>query len=291
MIRQRPVPGLPQARAPRQIAAERRLHCLLRQDAFLRIIGRPQFLRPRILSRPPLSLVLALCLSLLLHGLLFGWPWQPPASRLAGESASESATDSSPALAVNLQPVKRSPPPMPAAKPALVAPPPRPPQPAPRPPAVRAQASPVAAPSQPVAAASPSPAVASATMDAASAPAGAPSEAGPTAVSGSASLAPAMPGPLKLSGDLAVVCATRPAPAYPALSRRLGETGKVVVRVLLDREGRVAEATIEQSSTYTRLDEAALAAVRHWRCAPAQRAGQPVAATALQPFSFVLDAY
>ncbi len=104
--------------------------------------------------------------------------------------------------------------------------------------------------------------------------------------------APPLPlpqGPVALGGELSVVCPERQAPAYPAQSRRLGETGKVVLRVTLDERGSVARANVERSSGYPRLDEAALGAVRGWRCTPARRNGQPVEATALQPFNFVLE--
>lgn len=108
----------------------------------------------------------------------------------------------------------------------------------------------------------------------------------------SAPAAPAMPlpvGPVALGGELSVVCPERRAPAYPPMSRRLGESGKVVLRVTLNAQGLVAKATVSQSSGFNRLDEAALAAVREWRCTPAQRNGQAVEATALQPFNFVLE--
>lgn len=104
--------------------------------------------------------------------------------------------------------------------------------------------------------------------------------------------APPLPlpqGPVALGGELSVVCPQRQAPAYPPMSRRLGETGKVVLRVTLDERGNVARASIERSSGHPRLDEAALGAVRGWRCTPARRNGQPVEATALQPFNFVLE--
>lgn len=106
--------------------------------------------------------------------------------------------------------------------------------------------------------------------------------------------APALPlpvGPIALGGELSVVCPQRQAPAYPPVSRRLGETGKVVLRVALDAHGNVARATVERSSGHPRLDEAALGAVRGWHCTPPQRNGQPVEATALQPFNFVLEGY
>lgn len=104
--------------------------------------------------------------------------------------------------------------------------------------------------------------------------------------------APPMPlpvGPVAMSSELSVACTERAAPAYPAASRKLGETGVVVLRVELDETGRVALARISSSSGHARLDEAALGAVRTWRCTPAMRNGQPVRAVALQPFKFILQ--
>ncbi|MCC7310117.1 MAG: energy transducer TonB [Sulfuritalea sp.] len=101
--------------------------------------------------------------------------------------------------------------------------------------------------------------------------------------------APLPPGPVALSTELAVACPERSAPAYPAQSRRFGEEGTVVLRVELDESGRVAAARVDRSSGHVRLDEAAMGAVRTWRCTPATRAGQAVRAVALQPFNFVLQ--
>ena len=101
---------------------------------------------------------------------------------------------------------------------------------------------------------------------------------------------PAAPAePVNLGGELSVVCPERTPPRYPPLSRRLGEEGTVVLRVELDEHGKVCTARVSSSSGSTRLDEAALAAVKTWRCQPAQRHGQPVRAVALQPFKFVLQ--
>jgi len=94
---------------------------------------------------------------------------------------------------------------------------------------------------------------------------------------------------VSLSSELSVACPERTAPAYPAPSRRLGETGVVVLRVELSESGNVAHARVERSSGHSRLDDAALAAVRTWRCTPASRNGQPVRAVALQPFNFILN--
>ncbi len=104
--------------------------------------------------------------------------------------------------------------------------------------------------------------------------------------------APPMPlpaGPVAMSSELSVACPERSAPAYPAQSRRFGETGVVLLRVELDESGRVAAAHVRSSSGHARLDEAALGAVKTWRCTPALRDGQPVRAIALQPFKFILQ--
>lgn len=96
-------------------------------------------------------------------------------------------------------------------------------------------------------------------------------------------------GPMAIAGELSVACPERSAPAYPMSSRRMGETGTVVLHVELDERGQVAAAKVSSSSGYLRLDEAALNAIRAWRCKPATRNGEPVRATALQPFKFVLQ--
>lgn len=106
-----------------------------------------------------------------------------------------------------------------------------------------------------------------------------------------AMVAPPVPmpqGPVTLSAELSVVCPELSAPAYPPLSRRLGEEGKLMLRVELDESGHISTAQIINSSGFKRLDDAALAAVKTWRCNPPRRNGQPVRAIALQPFNFVL---
>lgn len=96
-------------------------------------------------------------------------------------------------------------------------------------------------------------------------------------------------GPLTLSGELSVACPERTPPRYPPLARRMGEEGTVVLRVELDELGKVYAVRVKDSSGFARLDDAALEAVRTWRCHPAQRDGQPVRAVALQPFKFILQ--
>lgn len=80
-----------------------------------------------------------------------------------------------------------------------------------------------------------------------------------------------------------------PAPAYPMLSRRLREEGRVLLRVLVSAEGRAAEVQIRASSGSERLDMAARDAVARWKFTPARRGEQPVAAWVLIPISFSLE--
>lgn len=80
-----------------------------------------------------------------------------------------------------------------------------------------------------------------------------------------------------------------PKPPYPPLSRRLGEQGKVVVRVLIGVDGSAQKAEIKSSSGYERLDQAALATVLRWRYLPGKRGGVPEAMWFNVPINFVLE--
>lgn len=80
-----------------------------------------------------------------------------------------------------------------------------------------------------------------------------------------------------------------PKPAYPSLSKRLGEQGKVVVRVLIGVDGTAQKAEIKQSSGFERLDQAALGTVLRWRYVPGKRAGMPEAMWFNVPINFVLE--
>jgi protein TonB len=204
-------------------------------------------------------------------------------------------------------PAPRPQPPMPQMQPQMPAPlPVRPPPPAPAPARQRAKpprrptppplAAPVATPAPaPVATPAAAP-VAVATAPSApsaptapSAPAGLPdasaaadtsgaSSAGPSAAAG-----PAATGPGQLSGSAAYLYS--PKPAYPALSRRLGETGRVVVRVLIGPDGHAQEAHIAHSSGFGRLDRLALETARdRWRYVPV-----PKAMWLDVPFNFMLE--
>ena len=96
------------------------------------------------------------------------------------------------------------------------------------------------------------------------------------------------PQPLLLSGELSVSCSERTPPAYPKQSLRLGEQGKTVLQVELDELGQVANVVVKTKSGFPRLDEAAVNAVKSWRCTPAKRNGVAVRSVAVQPFNFAL---
>lgn len=80
-----------------------------------------------------------------------------------------------------------------------------------------------------------------------------------------------------------------PKPVYPPVSRRLGEEGKVVLRVRVGAQGASLAVEVRQSSGHPRLDEAARAAVEKWRFVPARQGGEAVEATVLVPLHFTLD--
>jgi protein TonB len=68
------------------------------------------------------------------------------------------------------------------------------------------------------------------------------------------------------------------APDYPTASRRLGETGTVVVKFLIDERGTAIDSAVESSSGYPRLDEAARQALSLCRFTPGTVDGKPEAA-------------
>lgn len=80
-----------------------------------------------------------------------------------------------------------------------------------------------------------------------------------------------------------------PKPVYPAMSKRFGEQGQVVLRVLIGADGVAQKAEIRRSSGYDRLDHAALATVQRWRYVPGRRGGVPEAMWFNVPIHFVLE--
>lgn len=101
--------------------------------------------------------------------------------------------------------------------------------------------------------------------------------------------APQVAQPVMMGSELSLACPNRTPPNYPTASRRMGEHGRVVLRVELDETGKITAVRVKESAGYKRLDEAGIQAVKGWVCNAASRDGMPVKAIALQPFDFVLD--
>ncbi len=75
---------------------------------------------------------------------------------------------------------------------------------------------------------------------------------------------------------------------YPALARRFGVSGRVLVRVLVEASGEAREVLIAGSSGHEVLDQAALKSVRSWRFLPARRGTDTFAAWVEFPVKFEL---
>ena len=80
-----------------------------------------------------------------------------------------------------------------------------------------------------------------------------------------------------------------PEPNYPPLSRRLGEEGKVLLRVRVSAEGQPLTVDLEKTSNFERLDEAARQVVRRWRFVPAKRGDEAIEASVIVPIVFRLE--
>ncbi|ACO73493.1 TonB family protein [Laribacter hongkongensis HLHK9] len=217
--------------------------------------------------------------TLLLHGVLLLALWQTATSRITAAPAMPQATQ--------VELLSLDTPPAPAAT--APAPAPATPQ---KPATSRAQAA--ATPSRqenrprshaaPDTAASPAPAESSSPHTSAPAPSSAPA-------------APAAPGSQRGTTDgssreappsFTADYLANPAPAYPPLSQELGESGQVRLRVAVDASGAPSQVEIAESSGFTRLDRAALSAVKRWRFVPARRGSEAVAGRVIVPIHFNL---
>lgn len=80
-----------------------------------------------------------------------------------------------------------------------------------------------------------------------------------------------------------------PALEVPLASRRLGESGTVWLRVVVDTQGLPKAIQLHRSSGFARLDEQALAAMRQARFQPMEEAGQAFEWLVIAPLQFDLD--
>lgn len=99
---------------------------------------------------------------------------------------------------------------------------------------------------------------------------------------------PATPAPV-VAARYNAAYLNNPEPKYPPMSRRLGEEGKVLLRVRVTADGLAATVDLEKSSNFERLDEAAKQAVARWRFVPAKRGEEAIEATVVVPIVFRLD--
>jgi TonB family protein len=79
-----------------------------------------------------------------------------------------------------------------------------------------------------------------------------------------------------------------PRPEYPYIARRDGREGTVVLRVLVDEEGRSKSLEVNRSSGFEALDKAAMETVRRWRFHPARYGDRRVEAWVNIPIVFRL---
>ncbi|QTW17399.1 energy transducer TonB [Comamonas kerstersii] len=175
-------------------------------------------------------------------------------------------------------------PPTPAPPKPQPKPKPQPPKPAPKPvqkapPLPKAIADPTPAPDAPTG-----------TLESESAPVAdtappappAPAQAAPTAATPSGAPEVVLP-----SSNASYL--NNPRPSYPSISRRMGEQGRVMLRVLVNTDGRAEQIELKESSGFDRLDKAAIAAVKKWRFVPGKRNGVPEAMWNIVPINFVLE--
>lgn len=101
---------------------------------------------------------------------------------------------------------------------------------------------------------------------------------------------PAPPAPEPRAVDIGMVrYLVQPVLHYPTQSRRLGEQGRVNVRVLVDANGLPQEVRVARSSGFQRLDDAALATVRATRFKPYTENGTALAFWVVMPLVFELE--
>jgi protein TonB len=95
-------------------------------------------------------------------------------------------------------------------------------------------------------------------------------EPAPAAITAETSPAPPVPETANMQ------VSRRVDPVYPAASRRAGEEGTGVFRVLVDANGRPQDVSVVTSTGHPRLDEAAMTAIKKWSFKAALQAGQAV---------------
>ncbi len=97
---------------------------------------------------------------------------------------------------------------------------------------------------------------------------------------------PAPAGPRTITSGVEYIQA--PQPVYPQMSRRMGEQGKVVLRVLVNEKGLPDQVLVQTSSGSSRLDEAGRQAALRALFKPHLEGGRAVAVYVIVPLNFTL---
>ena len=195
-------------------------------------------------------------------------------------------------IAEFIAPLAPEPPTAPPAPPVPTPPVPQPPKPRPPKPVPKPKPAPQKAPPLPKAIADPTPAPNAPTGTLESTPTTV-ADANPAASAPAPASSSAPPGPptgpsLVLPSSNAAYL-NNPRPSYPSFSRRMGEQGKVMLRVFVGIDGSPQRIEIKESSGFERLDNAAVTAVQRWKFVPGKRNGVPEAMWNIVPVNFVLN--
>jgi len=122
-------------------------------------------------------------------------------------------------------------------------------------------------------------------------PASAPAQSGSAGGSESSAIGGVTGGGNSKSGGIAAPgILSKVDPAYPSASRKAGQDGTVLLRIEILANGHTGDISVVQSTGYSALDEAAIAAVGQWQFVPAKdlATGRAVACTTTLPVSFRL---
>jgi protein TonB len=114
------------------------------------------------------------------------------------------------------------------------------------------------------------------------------SQAGSAAPRADADAQPAAKGPVDMP-SASIRYQVQPVLTYPPGSEELGESGSVMLRVLVDEKGVPIKVERLKSSGYPRLDQHAVSVIRRARFVPHLVQGEPRAFWATVPLNFVLN--
>jgi len=78
-------------------------------------------------------------------------------------------------------------------------------------------------------------------------------------------------------------------PEYPIEARRKGQEGKVIIQMIITKEGKVLSPMVISSIPEGVFDESALKAIKGWLFEPEMKSGKPIATRAIMPMAFNID--